>query len=224
MLQGRTFNERDTASSSPVAIVSESLARKYWPGESAVGKRIKPRIAGSSWCIVVGVVADVRHWGADMAIEPTAYYAYTQVPDSIRSLVEANMGIAVHSRLQQGGLLYSIKAAVAGLNSEVAVYDVKTMESMVADSDSLRNFDLLLLGGFSFLALTLAAVGVTRSWPILSLGGPVRSASASRSVQVHAMFCALSFNRAQRLLSSGRSSVSLERFSCGGSWPVSYTG
>ena len=160
VLQGRTFNERDTASSSPVAIVSESLARKYWPGESAVGKRIKPRVAGSSWCIVVGVVADVRHWGADMAIEPTAYYAYTQAPESIRSLLEANMGIAVHSRLQQGGLLRSIKAAVAGLNLEVPVYDVKTMESLVADSDSLRNFDLLLMGAFSFLALTLAAVGV----------------------------------------------------------------
>jgi predicted permease len=160
VLQGRTFDERDTASSSPVAIVSESLARKYWSGESAVGKRVKPRIAGSSWCIVLGVVADVRHWGADMATEPTTYYPYAQVPESIRSLVEANMGIAVHSRLEQADLLHSIKAAVAGFNSEVPVYDVKTMESMVADSDSLRNFDLLLLGGFSLLALTLAAVGV----------------------------------------------------------------
>ena len=160
VLQGRTFDERDAASSLPVAIVSESLARKYWPGESAVGKRIKPRIAGSSWCVVVGVVADVRHWGADVVIEPTAYYPYSQVPDSMRSLVEANMGIAVDSHLEQAGLLYSIRAAVAGFDSEVAVYDVKTMESMVADSDSLRNFDLLLLGGFSFLALTLAAVGV----------------------------------------------------------------
>jgi predicted permease len=160
VLQGRTFDERDTASSSHVAIVSESLARKYWPGESAVGKRIKPRVAGSSWCIVLGVVADVRHWGADMATEPTTYYPYAQVPESIRSLVEANMGIAVHSRLEQADLLHSIKAAVAGFNSEVPVYDAKTMGSMVADSDSLRNFDLLLLGGFSLLALTLAAVGV----------------------------------------------------------------
>jgi putative ABC transport system permease protein len=160
VLQGRTFDEQDTSSSLPVAIVSESLARKYWPGESAVGKRIKPRIAGSSWCIVVGVVADVRHWGADVVIEPTAYYPYTQVPDSMRSVVEANMGIAVRSRLMQRDLLHPISAAIAGINSEVPVYDVKSMESMVADSDSLRNFDLLLLGGFSFLALTLAAVGV----------------------------------------------------------------
>ena len=160
VLQGRTFDTRDAAGSSPVTIVSESLARQYWPGENAIGKRIKPRFAGSSWCLIVGVVADVRHWGSDAAVEPTAYYPYSQVPDTIRSLVEANMGIALRSRLEQRALFHPIGAAVAAIDSEVPVYDVKTMESMVADSDSLRNFDLLLLGGFSFLALSLAAVGV----------------------------------------------------------------
>jgi predicted permease len=160
VLQGHAFNERDSAASLPVAVVSESLARSYWPGESAVGKRIKPRFAGSSWCVVVGVIADVRHWGADVAPDPTAYYPYTQVPDAMRSLVEANMGIAVRSRLEQRALLHSIQTVVADIDSQAPVYDVKTMESMVADSDSLRNFDLLLLVGFSFLALTLAAVGV----------------------------------------------------------------
>ena len=160
LLQGRAFDKQDTATSLPVAIVSESLARKYWPGESAVGKRIKPRFSGSSWCVVVGEVADVRHWGASVAIEPTAYYPYTQIADTLRSLVEANMAIAVRSRLPQSDLLHPITAAVAAINSEVPVYDVKTLESMVADSDSLRNFDLFLLGGFSLLALTLAAGGV----------------------------------------------------------------
>jgi putative ABC transport system permease protein len=160
VLQGRAFDERDTASSPAVVIVSESLARMYWPGERAVGKRLKPDIAGSSWCLVVGVAADVRHWGGDVAIEPTAYYPYSQVPDSMRSLAEANMGIAVRNHLVQRDLLHSITAAVASVNGEVPVYETKTLESMVSDSDSLRNFDLLLLGGFSMLALTLAAVGV----------------------------------------------------------------
>jgi len=160
VLQGRTFNAGDAAGGAPVAIVSESLGRKYWPGESAVGKRIKPRFAGSAWCDVVGVVADVRHWGGDVVTEPTAYYPYTQVPDSMRPLAEANMGIAVRSRLAQRELVQQIKAAVAGLSSEIPVYDIKTLESMLADTDSLRNFDLMLLGGFSLLALTLAAVGV----------------------------------------------------------------
>jgi putative ABC transport system permease protein len=160
VLQGRAFNEQDTADSAHVAIVSESLARKYWPGESAVGKRMKPKSKGSEWCQVVGVVADVRHWGADAAIEPTAYYPYTQVPDALRPLVEASMAISVRSSQSQIDLLHAIKTAVAGVDSQSPVYDVKTMESMAADTDSLRNFDLVLLGGFSLLALALAGVGV----------------------------------------------------------------
>jgi putative ABC transport system permease protein len=160
LLQGRAFDKRDTENSPAVAIVSESLARKYWPGENAVGKRLKPKIAGSLWCVVIGVAADVRHWGTDVVIEPTAYYPYAQIPDSMRSLVEANMGIAVRSSLAQTELLHSINAAVAAVNQNVPVYDVKTMDSMVSDSGSLRNFDLSLLCEFSLLALSLAAVGV----------------------------------------------------------------
>ncbi len=160
ILQGRAFDDQDTAISNPVAIVSESLAREYWPGESAIGKRIKPRLAGSPWYTVVGVAADVRYWGAGAAVEPTAYYPYSQVPKSVLAIAEANMGIALRSRLAQNALLHAIAEAVADVNPQVPVYDVKTMETMVADSDSLRNFDLLLLGSFSLLALALAAVGV----------------------------------------------------------------
>lgn len=160
LLQGRAFDQRDTASSPPVAIVSESLARKYWPRESAVGKRLRPNIAESSWCVVVGVAADVRHWGADVVIQPIAYYPYSQVPKNMRSLLDANMGIAVRSRLAQSELLHSINASVAAVNQNVPVYDVKTMDSMLSDSGSLRNFDLSLLVAFSLLALSLAAVGV----------------------------------------------------------------
>jgi len=125
-----------------------------------VGKRLKPDFAGSKWCVVVGVAADVRHWGADVATEPTAYYPYHQVPESIRSLVEANMGIAIRSNLAESGLLHAVEAAVAAVNPNVPVYDVKTMDSLLSDSGSLRSFDLALLGAFSFFALSLAAVGV----------------------------------------------------------------
>jgi putative ABC transport system permease protein len=160
LLQGRALQDRDTASSPAVVVVSESLARKYWPGESPVGKRLKPGFAGSSWCVVVGVVADVRHWGTDVPIEPTAYYPYSQIPDIMRPLIEANMGIALRSTLAQSDLLRSINAAAAAVDQNVPVYDVKTMDSMLADAGSLRNFDLSLLGAFSLLALSLAAVGV----------------------------------------------------------------
>ena len=160
MLQGRAFDEHDSAEALPVAIVSESLARKYWPGESPLGKRLKPAFKGSVWCTVVGVASDVRHWGANQDIEPTAYYPYAQIPDSIRPLLEANMGIAARSRIGGDNLLRSIRAAVASVDRDVPVYEVKTMDSMVTDAGSLRRFDLSLLGAFSLLALSLAAIGV----------------------------------------------------------------
>jgi putative ABC transport system permease protein len=160
LVRGRAFNERDTAATPAVAIVSESLSRKYWPGDNPIGKRLKPDFKGSPWCTVVGVVGDVRHWGADVDIEPTAYYPYTQIPDTIRPLLEANMAIAIRSALGESDLLHSIHSAVADVNKNVAVYEVKTMDSMVMDSGSLRRFDLSLLGAFSLLALVLAAIGV----------------------------------------------------------------
>ena len=160
ILQGRGFDEHDTASAPPVAIVSQSLARQYWPGENPIGKQLKPKFSGSAWCAVVGVAADVRHWGADVDIEPTAYYPYTQVPATIRPLLEANMGVAVRSNLRQDDLVRAIQAQVAGIDKNVPVYQVKTMDSMVSDAASLRRFDLSLLGAFSLLALVLAALGV----------------------------------------------------------------
>ena len=160
LLQGRGFDERDKASSPAVAAVSESLAREYWPGESPIGKRIKPRLPGSSWCTVVGVAADVRHHGADAGVEPTAYYPFTQVPASFLSLVEANMSIAVRSGAAPSDLIRSIQAAVAKVDPNLPIYGVESMDAMVADSGSLRSFDLTLLIAFSALALSLAAGGV----------------------------------------------------------------
>jgi putative ABC transport system permease protein len=160
LLQGRAFDQRDTANAPAVAVVSESLARKYWPGESPVGKRLKPNFSGSVWCTVVGVAGDVRHWGADVDIEPTAYYPYTQIPDTIRQLLEADMGIAIRSSLGQSDLLRSIRSGVADVDKNLPVYEVKTMDAMVADSSSLRRFDVSLLATFSVLALSLAVIGV----------------------------------------------------------------
>jgi predicted permease len=160
ILQGRAFEQGDAAQAPAVAVVSESLARKYWPGEDPIGKRLKPNFSGSVWCTVVGVAGDVRHWGADVDIEPTAYYPYTQIPDSIRQLLEADMGIAVRSSLVQSDVVRLIRSAVAGIDKNLPVYEVKTMDSMVADSSALRRFDLSLLATFSVLAVSLAVIGV----------------------------------------------------------------
>jgi putative ABC transport system permease protein len=159
LLSGREFTEHDTAASPKVAIVSESLAKLYWPKENALGKRLKPDLTGGEWYTVVGVVADVRHWAADVDVEPTAHYPYTQVPEAFLPLLEGNMAIAVRSH-NAAGLLNSIRAAVAEVDKTVPVYDVKSMEEMVAESGSLRRFDMWLIGAFAALALTLAGLGI----------------------------------------------------------------
>jgi len=160
LLSGREFNEQDTAASPKVAVVSESLAKLYWPKENALGKRLKPELTGGEWCTVIGVAADVRHWAADVTdVEPTAYYPYTQVPPAFLPLLEGTMTIATRSA-NPTGLLDAIRTAVGDIDKTVPVYDVKSMEEMVADSGSLRRFDMWLIGTFAALALILAAIGV----------------------------------------------------------------
>jgi putative ABC transport system permease protein len=160
MQSGREFNDHDTAASPRVAIVSQSLANLYWPNQDALGKRLKPQMPGGEWCTVVGVAADVRHWAADVTdVEPTAYYPYTQIPESFMSLLEGNMTVAVRSP-NSSGLLSSIRSAVGDVDKTVPVYQVKSLEEMVADSGSLRRFDMWLIGAFAALALALAAIGI----------------------------------------------------------------
>jgi putative ABC transport system permease protein len=159
LLGGREFTEHDTAASPRVAVVSESLAKLYWPGQNPLGKRLKPAMPGGEWCVVVGVAADVHHWAADVDIEPTAYYPDTQIPTAFLPLLEGNMSVAVRSQ-NPAALLSAIRAAVAEVDKTVPIYDIQGMEEMVADSGSLRRFDMWLIGAFAVLALVLAAVGI----------------------------------------------------------------
>ena len=160
VLDGREFSNRDTRTSLPVAIVSESLARLYWPNENAIGKRLQPRFPDAPWYTVVGVVGDVRHCGLDVVIEPTAYYNYAQIPASVMSMVESYMTFAVRSSGASSGLLSAVRTAVSATDKTVPIYDVKKMDSMLSNASSLRRFDVALLGAFAGLALALAGIGV----------------------------------------------------------------
>ena len=160
LLRGRELTEQDSPTSQPVVIVSKSLAQRYWPNSDPLGHHLRPNIADAPWYAVVGVAADVRHLGLDQGVEPTAYYPYTQMPKTVLTITERAMTIVLRASGNPAALQQSVRQTVAAVDKTVPVYQMQTAEQMLADSGSLRRFDMWLIGVFAALALTLAAVGV----------------------------------------------------------------
>jgi putative ABC transport system permease protein len=149
---GRDFIVRDERSAPPVAVVSETMARLVWPGASAVGQRIKVG-ADSSWREVVGVAADVRQHGLDQTPRPTLYLPYAQDPWS-------KLTVVIRARTAAAALSQPVAAAIHGIDRDLAVSNIRTMDQVVAASLTARRFNLTLIGLFAVSALLLATLGV----------------------------------------------------------------
>jgi putative ABC transport system permease protein len=156
LLRGRKFDERtDRADSRPVAVVSETMARRLWPGEDPIGKRVQPGEPDpNGWIEVVGVAGDVRQF--DLAAEPRLqmYLPYAQFEWFVpRQLVVKTDG-------EPAGLAAAVRKTVWELDRDQPVSDVRTMEEVLSGSVARQRFSTLLLGVFAALALLLAAVGI----------------------------------------------------------------
>ena len=158
LVRGRYFDARDTADSQPVAIVSEALARKYWPNEDPVGRRIsverRPNSQDPLWREIVGVVGHVRNEGLEGESRGQYYIPYSQ------RATGSEMFIVVRTDADPSALAPSVRGAVASVDRDLPVFRVMTMEKMVADSLAQRRFSLFLFGVFAALALALAVVGL----------------------------------------------------------------
>jgi putative ABC transport system permease protein len=154
--EGRPFSETDTAQSPRVAIVSEELARRYWPGVDAVGKRLRTGTSDDwPWVTVVGVAANVRTRGPDVPFQPELYIPYTQYPWllSPRFLV-------VRTTADPLAMAPAVRRELLGLDETLPVSDVRPLELVAGEPAAQRRFLLALLGGFSAMALVLAGVGI----------------------------------------------------------------
>jgi putative ABC transport system permease protein len=156
LVAGRDFEERDGADAPPVALVSETAARRLWPGRTPLGRRIK--FPGSEkepqpWRTVVGVVRDVKQYGLDREDSMQMYLPEAQFPVSFMTMV-------VRARSDAPALLGEVRREVGEADKELAVFGVATMGQLLADSVALRRFSMLLLGVFAALAVALAGVGV----------------------------------------------------------------
>jgi putative ABC transport system permease protein len=147
-LAGRDFTPQEDL----VLIVNDSTAKKLWPGENPLGKRVKFQPNGD-WIPVVGVVADMKALG--LTAEPRIEMFLTLGQDTFRSgflIVRSNVGTET--------MVPSLRAAVLAIDKNMAIYNIKTMERVVSDSIAQPRFNMVLLAIFAGLALILASVGI----------------------------------------------------------------
>jgi predicted permease len=152
--EGRFFTEQDRNATAPVIIISEAMARQFWPGQSPIGQRLTPTFHDKEGPRqIIGVVGDVKAQGLDAETSPMMYMPYKQDPRPFATLV-------ARTTTNPQGFVQAISQAVYGIDKEQALRNVRTMEQVMADSMSGRRFNMMLLIVFAALALVLAAVGV----------------------------------------------------------------
>jgi putative ABC transport system permease protein len=155
LLRGRTFEKTDSDTSRAVAVISETAARRFFPNEDPIGKRLKqgwPESKGP-WREIVGVVGDVREDGLDGGAISEIYVPESQ--DAWNQLF-----VVIRTTIDPGVVLPAAIRTIRDLDKDQPVFSVQSMDKVLADSMASRRFSMILLGLFAALAFTLAAVGV----------------------------------------------------------------
>ncbi len=154
LVAGRAFSANDTAAAPRVMIINETLARRFFPDESPLGRRITmkdwgPPLMGE----IVGVAADVKENGLDATIQPEIYWPYPQFPQNFNTLMVKAEGDPL-------SLVAAIKQQIWSVDPQQPIARIATMDEVLARSVADRRFNLLLFAAFATVALLLAAVGV----------------------------------------------------------------
>jgi putative ABC transport system permease protein len=152
LLKGRLFTEQDNETSPGAVIISEAMARRYFPDEDPIGKRIGPG-DGKNFREIVGVVADVKHFGLNEKARPTMYLSNLQFP-------ARSMNLVVRTASDPLNFASTIRSKVKEIDSTLAVSNITTMEQILSESIAVPRFIMLLIAIFAALALLLATVGI----------------------------------------------------------------
>jgi len=157
LIKGRFFTEQDAGDRAQVVIISDSMARRYFPGENPLGHRLKasgPELHDTPFMEIVGVVGDVRYTGLDDNAADAYYQSYAQI------LYYQRTNLVVRSDGPAAALAGVLRREVRELDPDTVISNVLTLEEALGDSVVGPRFRTLLVGGFALCALLLAAIGI----------------------------------------------------------------
>lgn len=152
LVEGRDFTDRDDGAAPPIAIINQTLARRLWPSQSAIGKRLTD-VREHAGLEIVGVAGDVKRFGLGEEVRPEVYFPYSQRP-------RWAMFFLVRTSSEAGGMTTALKQRISSIDPELIVSNTSTMEQRVGRALKQPRFNLMLLGIFAGTALTLAGIGV----------------------------------------------------------------
>ncbi len=152
VLKGRELRESDAAGAARVAVISDTMANRFFPGQDPIGRRIDINNGPPAWREIVGVVADVKQLSLDGGIRPHVYEPLDQSPSPYVTFV-------LRTSTDPAGLGTAARHAIQEIDPEQPIAGVETAEALVADSVAQPRFAMLLLGVFAGVALLLAGIG-----------------------------------------------------------------
>ncbi len=152
---GREFADQDGADATPAAIVSESLAQRYWPGQNPLGKRLKRGLEDSkfSWATVVGVVGDVKYDPFNKQDFPAAYFPYRQAPHQYSY-------IALRTEGDPTSFVAAVRSQIAAVDPNQPIFDIFTLQRVIHNQILGLSYVAVMLGVMGVIAVVLASVGV----------------------------------------------------------------
>jgi putative ABC transport system permease protein len=162
LLRGRNFNDSDAAGAPLTILISDSMAKRFWPNENPIGQHVTLTFLPDGPREIVGIVGDVKDDGLDV-VDPVAtlYTPMAQISTPLLGgWTSFPMWLVVHTNSKPSSLTSAVTSAVHQVDSELPVLQIRTMQEVVGESLSQRRFNMLLLAVFAGLALLLAAIGI----------------------------------------------------------------
>jgi predicted permease len=154
LVDGRTFNSSDLPDGTPVMVITDAFAKKYFPNGDAVGQQVRwgPPDPNQPWTTVIGVVGNVRNSPLALAPEPMMFFSQRQAP--------FGEAFGIRTSGDPTALAASIRATLRAIDPGLPMHQVKTMEALVAEGFAAQKLPVMLMAAFGALALLLASVGV----------------------------------------------------------------